>query len=111
MFKKFWKSLRGWFEPVYKISRVVQKPKQMDRYTVYLIVEDDSPWAAVLTCPCGCRADVWLNLLESPDRPTWTVDSIQNGKAHITPSVWRQTGCRSHFLIKRGKVIWVGKQN
>ena len=108
MFKKFFGAIRGWFEPVYQVSRVLEKPDRMDDRTVYIIGEGDTFWAAVFVCPCGCQAEVWLNLLEHEDRPIWTVEGWNGAKAHITPSVWRQTGFRSHFLIKRGKLIWAG---
>ena len=108
MFRKVWSFIQGWFEPIYRVSRVPEKPDLMDGRTVYVIGEDDAYWAAVFVCPCGCSAEVWLNLLEHKDRPTWTVEGAQGGKAHITPSVWRQTGCQSHFFIKRGRLIWAG---
>jgi len=108
MFRKAWSFIRGWFKPVYRVACVTEKPERVERRTVYMIGEDDSFWAAVLVCPCGCQSEVWLNLLKHENRPTWTVERVQGTKAHITPSVWRQNGCRSHFLIKRGLLIWFG---
>jgi hypothetical protein len=108
MFKKLLAGIQRWFAPVYRIAWVSEKPERMDRRTVYLIGEDNAYWAAVFICPCGCKADVWLNLLGHEDRPTWTVEGMNGRKADITPSVWRQTGCRSHFLIKQGRLIWAG---
>jgi hypothetical protein len=109
MFRKISSFVRGWFAPNYQISRVREKPERMDSRTVYVIGEDETFWAAVFLCPCGCRAEVWLNLLEHEDRPTWTVQEVKSKKAQITPSVWSQTGCKSHFFIKRGRLIWAGK--
>ena len=86
-----------------------EKPEHMSSRRVYVIGEDDAFWAAVFMCPCGCRAEVWLNLLQHEDRPTWTIESGDGAKAHITPSVSRQAGCKSHFLIKGGRLVWVGR--
>lgn len=59
--------------------------------------------AAAHLCACGCGTIVrtplnrW-SLVETEDGPT-VVPSIGN---------WQEP-CRSHYLIKRGKVIWVPK--
>jgi hypothetical protein len=106
MLRKLWSFIRAPFAPVYRISRVSEKPECMNNRTVYLIGEDGAFWAAVFVCPCGCRAEVWLNLLKHKDRPTWTIEAGKRAEAHITPSVWRQVGCKSHFFIKRGRLIW-----
>jgi len=108
MIKKLWNIFHGWLQPVFRISRVTEKPERMEPHTVYVIGEDGAYWAAVFVCPCGCRADIWLNLIEHEKRPIWTVGGKSGGKANISPSVWRQTGCRSHFFIKKGKVVWAG---
>jgi len=109
MFRKILSFVRGCFAPIYRISRVEEKPERMNNRTVYVIGEDDTSWAAVFLCPCGCRAEVWLNLLEHENRPTWTVQEVKGEKVHITPSVWSKTGCKSHFFIKQGRLIWAGK--
>ena len=111
MFKKLSSVVRAWFGPSYQVSCVPEEPVRMNKRTVYVIGEDRSYWAAVFTCPCGCREKIWLNLLKHDNRPTWTVEDVKGAKVHITPSVWRQTGCKSHFLIKRGRLIWVGKKD
>ena len=106
MLKKLWKFIRGWFEPVYRVTHVQEKPELLNNHIVYVIGDDGVFWSAVFICPCGCKAEVWLNLLQHDERPIWTVDGTKGSNAHITPSVWRQTGCKSHFLIKRGRLIW-----
>jgi hypothetical protein len=49
---------------------------------------------------------VQLSLLED-SRPRWRVEEHDDGTASIYPSVWRRRGCRSHFFVQRGMVIWV----
>jgi len=110
MFKRFLAFLSGWFEPTYRVCRVAEKPDRMAPRRVYVLGEEGDDWAAVFVCPCGCKADVWLNLLAHSDgRPTWTVEGREGAKVHINPSVWRQTGCRSHFFIRKGRVVWAGR--
>ena len=111
MFRRFLGVLRGWFEPIYRVSHVGEKPDRMDSHIVYVVGEEGCSWAAVFVCPCGCQADVWLNLLKHDDgRSTWFVEGKDGAKAHISPSVWRQTGCRSHFFIRNGRVTWTDRR-
>lgn len=74
--------------------------------TVYLLGEGDSVWAATFECPCGCRASVWLNLLRDKNRPRWEIIRHRAGGFSIAPSVWRVNGCRSHFILRRSRIVW-----
>ena len=61
-------------------------------------------WHVALVCPCGCGATIALNVL--PDAsPRWRLYESADGPT-LSPSVWRTTGCRSHFILRRGGVIW-----
>lgn len=106
MLRKFWDYICSWFAHDYRVVAVAEKPSVLKKYKVYLIGENDSFWAAVFICPCGCEADVWLNILRADNRPTWVVKGMCGNKATITPSIWRQVGCKSHFFIKNGRLIW-----
>jgi hypothetical protein len=70
-----------------------------------LIVERGRPRNLVICCPCGCGEKFPVNLDErvgpawrlwQNQRPSWTT---------VFPSVWRDTGCRSHFIIWRGSIL------
>ncbi|WP_407119579.1 DUF6527 family protein [Bradyrhizobium sp. LMG 9283] len=39
-------------------------------------------------------------------KPRWDVVVDAEGRVSLHPSVWRRTGCRSHFWIRKGKVVW-----
>lgn len=55
---------------------------------------------ALLKCPCGCRENIFLSLIDGA-RPQWKIDI--NGNS-ISPSIYRTTGCKSHFTINNGAV-------
>ena len=76
---------------------------------VYLVGEPGSPWAAAFLCPCGCDDLVKLSLL-SEDDPSWIASGATGDQASLHPSIWRIRGCRSHFFIKAGKVIWAKEE-
>ena len=81
-----------------------------NRYTpsigrIYIIEEDGFIEHASMLCPCGCGVLICLNLI--PDEsPCWRLDRHRGGAVSLFPSVWRTTGCRSHFWLSRGRVRW-----
>jgi hypothetical protein len=38
--------------------------------------------------------------------PRWDISTDDQRRPTLTPSVWLRDGCRSHFLIQRGRVKW-----
>jgi len=89
----------------YSVRSVEEVPDQLDPGTVYLIGEGQHTWFAVLQCPCGCNEILQLSLLPE-GRPRWTVTHHADGTISLSPSIWRQVGCRSHFWLRRGYVEW-----
>jgi Family of unknown function (DUF6527) len=82
-------------------------PDSLRKYCVYLIGEDGTLWQVAMLCPCGCSAVIQLCVL--PDsRPSWSVSRHADGTVSLSPSVWRTTGCRSHFFLRRGRIDWCG---
>ena len=90
--------------PPYKVVRLAEDPDQLHPRTLYAIGENGNLWHAVLTCPCGCGAVIALNMLPD-DSPRWRLDEQCDGPT-LFPSVWRTTGCRSHFILRGGQIIW-----
>jgi len=80
-------------------------PDTLEAGVVYLIGRSDAPWCAAMLCPCGCDADIRLSLIAT-DSPRWKAKRSSGGSVTIYPSVWRTKGCRSHFYIFKGRVIW-----
>lgn len=80
-------------------------PDAPQEKTVYLVGEGKYLWFVAFVCPCGCEELVQLNLL--PDaRPRWTIARNPDGTVTISPSIWRVSGCRSHFFLRAGRVEW-----
>jgi len=81
-------------------------PDQLSDRTVYLIGDEGSkPWAAVMLCPCGCKEVIQLSLIED-DNPSWRVRLGDKRRVTLHPSVWRVRGCRSHFFVREGRILW-----
>lgn len=73
--------------------------------TVYVASEDDEFWEVAMKCPCGCN-DI-ITLQTTPEaKPNWKIMTDEKGKVTLKPSVFKQTGCKAHFWLKKGRVHW-----
>jgi hypothetical protein len=91
----------------YKIEIIPDNPKTEDlkENIVYVVGEKTFTKWAYLKCPCGCEDNIMLSLNKA-HFPSWSVKQDKVGRATISPSIKKLTGCKSHFLIKKGKLIW-----
>jgi hypothetical protein len=80
-------------------------PRLIVPQTVYILREDGDDWQASMRCPCGCRATIELNLL-TDERPCWRATIEPDKSVTLKPSVWRHTGCLSHFVMRQGRIVW-----
>ncbi|MEQ9145535.1 MAG: DUF6527 family protein [Parvibaculaceae bacterium] len=58
-----------------------------------------------MRCPCGCGDTIILQLIPEA-KPRWTLSQSRGGYPTLHPSVHRQTGCKAHFWLRDGKIIW-----
>lgn len=92
-------------EKLYRYVRVDELPDKLEQAKVYLAGEGAYLWAAAMICPCGCGQVIELNLLKQA-RPCWSAEEHADGTVSLEPSVWRQKGCRSHFIVRHGRIHW-----
>lgn len=69
------------------------------------MIDNGESWSVGFYCPCGCREVIELLLLPDVD-PHWTLAVDDHNRPTLRPSVWRIEGCRSHFWIRSGRVVW-----
>lgn len=72
---------------------------------LYVTSSAQGPAFGFLRCPCGCGETLHLRFFGAR-RPRWDLQVGDRHAATLTPSIWRQTGCRSHFVLARGKIRW-----
>lgn len=97
-------SLNRWL-PYKAISLTEDEaPPRLAARRVYAV--GNPAWRVVFSCPCGCSDPVDLCLLPN-FRPHWRLQIDQARKVTLHPSVWRNTGCRSHYMLKSGRIRWV----
>ena len=80
-------------------------PDVLTARRIYMIGDESRPWAAALVCPCGCGATIQLSLI-ADDSPSWRAKRHFSGSVTLHPSIWRKRGCRSHFFLRRGRIVW-----
>ena len=80
-------------------------PDQIPQGRVVNMMDDGMNWSAGLLCPCGCGDVIELLLIRAAD-PHWTLSVDWLNRPTLQPSVWRKTGCRAHFFVRRGQIVW-----
>ena len=101
------RALRG--DQVYRTRRAEELPATLKSRTLY-ILGTPKPWSVALLCPCGCKTTIQLSLLEN-DSPSWQLRIGLKGQPTLEPSIWRANGCRSHFFMRNGMIVWCSPQN
>jgi hypothetical protein len=57
----------------------------------------------VMMCPCGCGEQLPINL-DPEAGPAWVAHQYGD-KLSLYPSVWRDVGCESHFIVWRDEIL------
>lgn len=58
-----------------------------------------------IACPDGCGEQLTINL-DPRTGPAWRFYAADVNAISLFPSVWRDTGCKSHFILWRSKIYW-----
>jgi hypothetical protein len=106
LWNSFWRWVRRAPTPLHTVS-VEELPDALDAKNIYLVGEGTYLWFAALLCPCGCGATLHLSLL-ADGHPRWEFTRHDDGTISLHPSVWRTKGCRSHFFLRNGLIVWCG---
>ncbi|OAH21855.1 hypothetical protein AX289_25320 [Methylorubrum populi] len=80
-------------------------PLRMPRRDLVLARDGGEDWCVGMLCPCGCGDTIELLVIREA-RPRWDIVVNGDGRPSLSPSIWRQTGCRSHFWVRHGRVDW-----
>ncbi|WP_293914076.1 DUF6527 family protein [Deinococcus sp.] len=62
------------------------------------------PRAVVMACPCGCPDPVVVPV-DGAVSGAWRV-RYKSERLTLMPSVWRKSGCGSHFILWKNEVHW-----
>lgn len=93
---------------VFSNISIVEKPPKNEgiaEKNFYYVVSKNNPKWSLFKCPCGCGAVITLSL-QPVHRPHWRLMKSASGRPTLHPSIWRDTGCLSHFWVKDGRIYW-----
>ncbi|MFN8153528.1 MAG: DUF6527 family protein [Bacteroidia bacterium] len=80
-------------------------PDEIAQGILYIIGEKKFHWCLIMKCPCGCGQTIQLNLLRRAN-PCWAF-YVRKQRITVYPSIWREKGCRSHFIVRKNRIIMV----
>lgn len=103
-----WRVIVELLAPARKVVRIEADvpPECMPARDLVLLTERSEEWSIVMLCPCGCGDLVELPLFPEA-RPRWHLRTDTRGRPTLHPSIWRKEGCRSHYVVRAGRVAWV----
>lgn len=103
----WWKNTREKLMPRRRLRVIAgdSLPKRLPRRDLVLARDDGEDWCVGLRCPCGCGDNLEL-LVVAEAKPRWDIAIDKSGKPSLSPSIWRKTGCHSHFWLSNGRVRW-----
>jgi hypothetical protein len=84
-----------------------------------VLVERVRPRLLLLSCPCGCGEEFPINLdpragpawrvYRRPASATYMHQNRVRETVSLFPSVWRESGCRSHYVIWNSRILLFGR--
>ncbi len=112
MIKLMLKTIVSWLtslftkEKLYKAKFVDEMPKTFVPHTVYVLGNTKNQYLATILCPCGCKESLNMNLTPTA-KPRWKLKFSNDKTVSFHPSLWKKSGCKSHFFLRDGKINWV----
>lgn len=99
--------------PRLNLKRVVQNRAEAAGFLTApgdaVLIERGTPRWLLLACPCGCGAELPINLDRRAGK-AWRLYKHSNSALSVYPSVWRDTDCGSHFIVWRGNILLFGER-
>jgi hypothetical protein len=80
-------------------------PERLPLWNLVVARDDGEDWSVGMRCPCGCGQRLEMLVLKEV-KPRWDVSVDSCGRVSLHPSVWLREGCKSHFWVRSGKVVW-----
>lgn len=80
-------------------------PDNLNKKSLYIVVDDEYIEQAAMICPCGCRKILHMNMLPD-ERPCWHLRKNSDDSHTLHPSIWRKKECLSHFWFRNNRVYW-----
>lgn len=90
-------------------ERFADAVKELESPGDYVEIVRGVSRALVMSCPDGCGETLTINL-DGRAGPAWR-KYVRKARLTVYPSVWRETGCRAHFIIWENRIVWCGPRD
>jgi len=95
--------------PIFRLVETVERPHEahlLNPGDAALVFRDGVTRALAMSCPDGCGEIITINL-DSRAGKAWI---LYRGPGGLTlyPSVWRETGCKAHFIVWDDCILGIG---
>jgi len=91
------------FKAIRVVAKVSDVPLDAGRDFFIVRREGRDIWA-VFQCPCAKRHQLQVNLSQQKT-PFWEC-MVRNGEVSLSPSVWLNYECNSHFWVTESRIYW-----
>ena len=105
LLKLFQKNEKAYFSRI-KFLEITPKDDAIGSRDFILVVYKGKSYWVMFRCPCGCCKVICLPLRSSEGGNRWQLEVNNLGKPTLYPSIRQNTGCKSHFWVKNGKIQW-----
>lgn len=104
---RWFRRLRGKYGPARRLQIIEgdNLPSDLPLRDLVLTRDQGDHWSVGMRCPCGCGDTIELMILREA-RPRWDISVNKAGRPSLHPSVWRKSGCKSHFWVREGRILW-----
>ena len=97
---------KGHYKSVLFVENHSKASEALKKKDALVVVQRGRPRWLKMRCPCGCGEIISLNLDRAAGENWHLV--MQDGKLGLFPSVWRDSGCQSHFILWRNVAYFCG---
>ena len=94
--------LKGIFESRGEVTEDISAPGDA------ILIRRGQPRWLLLKCPCGCGDELPINL-DSRAGKAWRIYEGKGNSVTLYPSIWRDTGCGSHFIVWKDEILLFGR--
>lgn len=92
------------FTELRQVAHRHEADQHLSKPGIVVIVHRGVARSLVFKCPDNCGDTLTINL-DRRTGPAWRFFQDRRGFS-LYPSVWKDTGCESHFILWRSQVLW-----
>lgn len=98
--KRFpWSFRDVFYSNVVVVADQASAVRELKAGTIVVIKSGELVKSVKFLCPCGCGETLSVNLVRATGR-AWRMSLDLHRGVSLFPSVWRDSGCESHFILR-----------